>query len=175
MVVHDPRVYHDLDPRSCLQGQSHNSHITKISVRPITPHCHVGYRTYFTLLYRQDQCHGSLEQKIVSWADTFTGFTWTWILHTVVVHGPVFFLYIKLICKWTHNGISNLQKKKHIGTKFWGEIVSLKLRGKCKNLLNVFQSLPFLRYSCNYVGISYKMFVGVGMAWDKSTDTLSQI
>ena len=39
IVVHDLWVYHDLDPRSCLQGQGHSAHKNKISVRAITRHC----------------------------------------------------------------------------------------------------------------------------------------
>ena len=42
IIVHDPRMCHDLDPRSYLQGQGHSAHIPKIRVRTITPHCHVG-------------------------------------------------------------------------------------------------------------------------------------
>ena len=30
VVVHDPRGYHDLDPRSYRQGQGHSAHIPKI-------------------------------------------------------------------------------------------------------------------------------------------------
>ena len=38
IVVHDPRVCHDLDLRSYLQGQGHSAHIPEIGVRVITSH-----------------------------------------------------------------------------------------------------------------------------------------
>ena len=44
IIVHDPRLCHDLDSRSYLQGQGHSAHIPKIRVRAVTPHCHVGSR-----------------------------------------------------------------------------------------------------------------------------------
>ena len=37
-VVHGPRVCHDFDPRSCLQGQYYNVHIGKIGVLTIPLH-----------------------------------------------------------------------------------------------------------------------------------------
>ena len=39
IVVHDPRICHDLDPRSYFQGQGAN--IPKIGVRTIARHCHI--------------------------------------------------------------------------------------------------------------------------------------
>ena len=41
IVVHDPRVCHDLESRSYLQGLSHSLYFTKILVRPINPFCNV--------------------------------------------------------------------------------------------------------------------------------------
>ena len=42
IVVHDPRVCHDLDQKSYLQGKGHGAHIPKIRVRVITPDCQIG-------------------------------------------------------------------------------------------------------------------------------------
>ena len=50
IVVHDPRMCHDLDSRSYLQGQGHSALIHKIHVWAITLHCHVGSGKYFTQL-----------------------------------------------------------------------------------------------------------------------------
>ena len=55
IVVHDPRVGHDLDPRSYLQGQGNNAHIHKIRVQTITPHCQVGSGYHFTQLLSMTQ------------------------------------------------------------------------------------------------------------------------
>ena len=51
LIFHDPRVCHDLEPRSYLQVQGHNAHIPKNHVRAITPHCHVGSWKYITQFY----------------------------------------------------------------------------------------------------------------------------
>ena len=53
IVVHDPRVRHDLERRSYLQGQS--EHIVKIRVRAITLYCHIGSGQYFTQLLSMTQ------------------------------------------------------------------------------------------------------------------------
>ena len=42
IVVHDPRVCHDLYTRIYLQGQGDSAHMPKIRVQAITPHCQVG-------------------------------------------------------------------------------------------------------------------------------------
>ena len=55
IVVHDPRVGHDFDPRSYLQGQGHSAYIPKIPVRAITHHCQVGSGKYFTQLLSMTQ------------------------------------------------------------------------------------------------------------------------
>ena len=55
IVVHYPRVCHDLGPRSYLQGQGHSAHIPKICVRVITPNCQVGSGLYFTQLLSMTQ------------------------------------------------------------------------------------------------------------------------
>ena len=47
-LVHDPRMCHDLDPRSYFQGQGHRAHIAQIRVRAITPYNHNGFLKYFT-------------------------------------------------------------------------------------------------------------------------------
>ena len=47
IIVHDPRMCHDLNPRSFRQG--HSALIPKFRVRAISPHCHVG-SGYFTQL-----------------------------------------------------------------------------------------------------------------------------
>ena len=41
LIVYDPRI--DLDTRSYLQGQSYSTHIPKIRIRAITPHCQIGF------------------------------------------------------------------------------------------------------------------------------------
>ena len=96
ICVHDPRVCHDLDIRSYLQGQGHSSHITEIHVRPITLYRHVGFWGYFTQLhhvfdsrsYCQGQGHSSYIEKFFFWV--VINLTWVaWmgmILHKVVVH-----------------------------------------------------------------------------------------
>ena len=59
IVVHDPRVCHDLDPRSHLQGQDHSmhAHVLKICVRAITPLCQIGSGLYFTIVHDPRVCH----------------------------------------------------------------------------------------------------------------------
>ena len=47
-VVHGPRVCHDLELRSFLQGQSHSSHLNKILVKSIKSYCYVGSGCYLT-------------------------------------------------------------------------------------------------------------------------------
>ena len=41
IVVYDPLVSHDRDPRSYLKGQGHSAFLKNIHVCAITPHCHV--------------------------------------------------------------------------------------------------------------------------------------
>ena len=55
IIVHDPRMCHDLDTRSYLQGQGHSAHIPKIRVWAITPHCYGGSGSYFTQLLSMTQ------------------------------------------------------------------------------------------------------------------------
>ena len=63
IVVHDPRVCHDLEPRSYLKGQGHSAHIPKICAWAITPHCQVGSWYYFTqLLFITQRCVLTLNQ-----------------------------------------------------------------------------------------------------------------
>ena len=67
IVVHDPRMCHDLDPRSYLQGRGHSAHILEIGVRAITPHCVVGSGLYFTQLLSMTQgCVMTLTQGHIS-------------------------------------------------------------------------------------------------------------
>ena len=62
-LVHDPRMCHDRDPRSYLQGQGHSAHIAQIRVRAITPYYHYGFLKYFTQLLSMIQgCH-DLDKK----------------------------------------------------------------------------------------------------------------
>ena len=62
IVVHDPRVCHDLDQRSYIQGQGHSAHIPKIRVWSITPHCQLGSGLYFTQLSMIQGCFMALTQ-----------------------------------------------------------------------------------------------------------------
>ena len=71
IVVHDPRVCHDLDPRSYLRGQGHTAaiiseHILEIRVRAITPHCHVGSGYFTQLLSMTQGCVMTLTQGHIS-------------------------------------------------------------------------------------------------------------
>ena len=47
LVVHKPMTCHDLHPRY-LQGQGQCAAISKVCLRPITPHCQVGFELYTT-------------------------------------------------------------------------------------------------------------------------------
>ena len=103
IVVHDPKVVHDLDPRSYLPCQGHCAHILKICVRAITPHCHldldnishnccpwpkgvswpwskvISPRSRSQCIYTENPCPG-LNSSLPCWI---------WIIfHTVVVHDP---------------------------------------------------------------------------------------
>ena len=79
IVVKDPRVCHDIGPKSYLEGQGHSTHIVLIFVRPITPYCHVWYGWYLTQWYRdfrswsyrQGQGHSSHIAKMCFWAINF--------------------------------------------------------------------------------------------------------
>ena len=55
IVVHDPRVCHDLDPRTYLQGEDDSAHILKICVWAVTSHCQVWSGLYFTQLLSMTQ------------------------------------------------------------------------------------------------------------------------
>ena len=44
IVVHAPRLCHDIDSRSYLQGQGNRTHITEIRALTINCPCHVGSR-----------------------------------------------------------------------------------------------------------------------------------
>ena len=69
IVAHYPRVCHDFDPMSYLQGQGQSVHIPKICVGAITYmyHCHVGSGYYFTqLLSMTQQCGMTLTNGHIS-------------------------------------------------------------------------------------------------------------
>ena len=58
IVVHDPRMCHDLDPRSYLQGEGHCAHIPKIGVRAITSlPCWIGIIFYTVVVNDPRMCH----------------------------------------------------------------------------------------------------------------------
>ena len=67
IIIQDPRVCHDLDPRSYLQGQGHSAHIPQIRVQAITSHWYVGSWYYFKQLLSKTQgCVMTLTQGHIS-------------------------------------------------------------------------------------------------------------
>ena len=60
-------VWHDIDLRSYLQGQSHSTHKHKIYGRAITPYCHIKSVHYFSqLLAILQRCVMTFAQCLIS-------------------------------------------------------------------------------------------------------------
>ena len=102
LIVHDPRVCHDLYPRSYLQGKDHSAHIPQICVQSLTPHCHAG-SGYFTQFCPWPKDVSWPWPKVISRVSrsqcTYTENlcpghnsslqSWIWIIfHTLIVHDP---------------------------------------------------------------------------------------
>ena len=66
LIAQDPRVGHDLNPRSYLSCQGHSEHIPKIRVRVITPHWQVGSGYFTQLLSMTQGCVMTLTQGHIS-------------------------------------------------------------------------------------------------------------